>query len=255
MRTLKLGPIVLIAVVISSSAFAEWGDLKITFKLTKEVPTQKKQVPAEDLKGCEATTYFDPVAVGPYLEVPNVMVWLHTDDVALVPIHPDVTKAAKETKPLLRAEDCQFVPHCLMASTGQTVLFEGTDSVAHAWNPHFQANVKFQRLIPSASKDEWLVAKPESRAIPVDSPLYPWMSAWIMVAPTPYHAVSDAGGVITIRNLPVGKWQFKFWHEVHGNIAKVVRSGKPESWTKGVAAISISKGENDLGEIQIVPKE
>lgn len=255
MRVFRTGLIALAAVAtLASSASAEWGDLKIKFKLSKALPPRKIE-PIKPLNGCKEAPGFDAAAVGPQLEVPNIMMWLQADDPAKVNVHLDLVKKTTAEKALLDNKDCLFVPHCLIATAGQTLRVTNSDAFGHNSKIEFGANTAENPQIPAGGAIEKVVKKAEKRPATVMCGSHPHMTAWIMVAPTPYHAVSGPDGTITIKNLPVGKWEFKVWHEVHGNIAKVVRSGKPENWTKGVTAISIAAGENDLGEIQIVPKE
>lgn len=253
MHTLKTGLIVLIAAAVSSSAFAEWGDLKIKFKLTRKM-SKEHAMALDEHKDCKGNAVFDPYATGPNLEVPNVMVWLEIADAHKVRVHPALAEKTATETPTIKIEGCQFRPHCFFATAGQTFVVTNEDAFGHAPHLSLQVNRSISPIIPATKTFEKKVAKAEKRPTPIACNIHPFMVGYVMVAPTPYHTVSDVDGTVTIKDLPVGKWEFKFWHEVHGNIAKVVRGGKPETWTKGVAAISIAKGENDLGEIQIVPK-
>lgn len=253
----KWFPVVLLvafaATALGERARAEWGDLKLVLKLSKDVP-KKPVAPIGAVGGCAAGPGFAPAAVGPKLEVPNVLVWLSADDPAKVPVHPDV--AAKLTEqPRLDNKGCLFVPHCLIATAGQTLLLTNSDPFGHNSKLDFAVNTPENPIIPAMGSVKKPVPKIEKRPTPVSCGIHPHMTGFVMVAPTPYHAVSGADGVVHIKNVPVGKWEFKFWHEVHGNIAKVERAGKPEAWAKGVTAINIVAGENDFGEIKIVPKE
>lgn len=246
MRTLKLGPIVLIAVAtFSSAALAERGDLKIKFKLTRAMA---KAPPA--IKGV-----FDPGEVGPDLEVPNVMVWLHTNDPGKIKVHPALAEKTAIQKPHLEINSSRYVPHCLIITAGQTLNMTNVDAIGYNPLLAFSANLPINVLLPAGGVVEKPILKAERRPAGISCSVHPWMQGWLMVAPTPYHAVSNAEGTITIKDLPVGKWEFKVWHEVHGYIGKVERGGKLEIWNKGTVSLSIAEGENDLGEIKIVPKE
>jgi hypothetical protein len=47
----------------------------------------------------------------------------------------------------------------------------------------------------------------------IDSPVHPWMRAWIYVAPHPFVAQTDASGFFRIRNAPAGTYDIRAWHE------------------------------------------
>lgn len=255
MRVFCTGLIALAAVAtLASSASAEWGDLKIKFKLAKELP--KKDVePVTRVGPCGDVPVFDQTAVGPALEVPNVMVWLHASDPSKVAVHPALADKAATEKAELAIEGCRYVPRCLIATAGQTLHLTNRD--AYGYNPSvdFFANRSVNVLLQAGHEIEIPLGKAERRPAGAKCAVKPFLEGWIMVAPTPYYAVSNDEGAIMIKDLPVGDWEFKFWHEAHGFISKVVRNGEEEEWPKGRRTISIVQGENDLGEIKIIPKE
>jgi hypothetical protein len=241
-------------IALASPAFAEWGDLKIKFKLTKATPA-KAPAPIIGAGEANAGVPFDATAVGPALEVPNVMVWLHTAEPAKFEVHPELAEKTAIQKPHLQIKGGHFAPHCLIVTAGQTLNLTNEDAIGYNPRIEFAANPSFNPLMPAGSAFEAAIMKVERRLAPASCSIHFWLQGWVMVAPTPYHAVSDPTGAITIKDLPVGKWEFKFWHEVHGAIANVERAGKSEKWPRGITSITIAKGENDLGEILIVPKE
>ena len=49
--------------------------------------------------------------------------------------------------------------------------------------------------------------------IPLLCNVHPEMSAYIIVTPTPYFAVTDADGSYKIANLPEGQYTVSAWHE------------------------------------------
>jgi hypothetical protein len=46
--------------------------------------------------------------------------------------------------------------------------------------------------------------------------LHTWMSAVIVVADTPYFAVTDVNGSFVVDKLPIGSYQVDIWHEKLG---------------------------------------
>ena len=63
-------------------------------------------------------------------------------------------------------------------------------------------------------------------------------------------AKTDANGQFTISNLPVGEFEFQFWHERTGYLSDVA-FGKRRLDKRGRIKIVIAPGENDLGRCGI----
>ncbi len=42
---------------------------------------------------------------------------------------------------------------------------------------------------------------------------HPWMSAYILVSPNPYSAITDKEGKFTLDNIPSGTYTLHMWHE------------------------------------------
>jgi hypothetical protein len=254
-KNLERAVVVLVLTITSASpVFAQWGDLKIKFKLTKAMPLEAVAAPKQH-PDCTDVPVFDSKAVGPNLEVPNVMMWLNVSDASTVKVHPTLAEKTAAEKPTLKMRGCQILPHCLFATAGQTLLISNEDAFNYRPYLGLVANVPVSPIIPGGRTFEKEVMKAEKLPQMIVCNIHPNSFGYVMVAPTPYHGVSDAEGVVTMKDLPIGKWEFKFWHEVHGSIASVVRGGQPETWPKGVTSIAIAEGENDQGEILIVPKE
>ena len=55
--------------------------------------------------------------------------------------------------------------------------------------------------------------------------LHTWMSAAIIVADTPYAAVTDARGHFSFNDLPLGAYDLEVWHERLGTRRQQVRLG------------------------------
>ena len=79
------------------------------------------------------------------------------------------------------------------------------------------------------------------------------MSGYLVIRESPYMGVSDENGKLVIKNLPVGKWTFQFWHEKAGNVRNVQLNGEATEWPKGRVELTIKSGANALGEIKLAP--
>ena len=56
-----------------------------------------------------------------------------------------------------------------------------------------------------------------------------WMSAYVVVAKSPYYAVTRDGGQFELDQVPPGRYHLKVWQETLGEMEKeiVVEAGKP----------------------------
>jgi hypothetical protein len=85
----------------------------------------------------------------------------------------------------------------------------------------------------------------------VDATNVPWLHGLILVSDNPYAAVTDGYGQFTIKNIPVGKWQFAVSHQRLAHVANVVLDGKPTKWEHGRFSWTIHSGVNSLGTVEI----
>lgn len=69
----------------------------------------------------------------------------------------------------------------------------------------------------------------------------------------PNGAVSDSHGKFSIRQLPVERWRFRIWQEQLWWISNSAGDDRTEAWEKGYVEIAIGEGENDSGEIRLLP--
>ena len=108
-----------------------------------------------------------------------------------------------------------FQPHVAAVQVGTTVEFLNSDKVAHNifW-PAVSGNKKMSHNMgtwPSGQKRDFKFDTPG--VVPLLCNVHPEMSAYIVVAPTPYFAVTDADGNYKIANVPEGQYTVTAWHE------------------------------------------
>jgi plastocyanin len=247
----------LLAAGSSSVSAAEWGDLKMTFKVQGKAPTMEKLKPNKDTAVCanpkNPPLLDEAFVVGKDGGVKNVLVFLVPEKGSKIEAHESYNEDAKATVELDN-KNCQFVPHVVTVRTSQTLTLKNSDPIGHNSKLDFLANSPQNPIIPG--NGEFLIkatdiTKPEKRATPVSCSIHPWMTAWVLVQDHPYMAVSDENGVVEIKNLPVGKHTFQVWQEQVGNVNPV---GAKQKFTKGKVEIEIKAGENDLGELKVKPK-
>jgi len=149
----------------------------------------------------------------------GVVVWLTPLDSTTPPlpvVHPRLVQKNK-----------RFEPHLLVIPAGTSVEFPNEDPFFH--------NVF--SLYKGKRFDLGLYEAGSSRTVRFDRPgvsfvfcnIHPEMSATVVVLETPYYAVSNSAGEVTIRDVPAGRYQLSVWYE----------RSSPEALTRLAQRISI----------------
>lgn len=112
-------------------------------------------------------------------------------------------------------EGLLFKPHVTVIPVGTSVDFQNHDKVAHNifW-PSVAGNKKMSHNLGT-----WPTG--QSRSFTFDTPgivpllcnVHSEMSAYIVVVPTPYYAMTDDSGNYTLSNIPDGQYKVSVWHE------------------------------------------
>jgi plastocyanin len=136
---------------------------------------------------------------------------------------PGKTFPAPEKALVMDQKSLLFQPHVLAVQVGETVQFLNSDKVQHNifW-PSISGNKKM-----SHNMGTWPTG--EQRSFKFDAPgvvpllcnVHPEMSGYIIVSPTPYHAVTDEAGKFSIE-VPDGSYTLEAWHEGMKNQSKPV---------------------------------
>jgi len=108
-----------------------------------------------------------------------------------------------------------FVPHIVAIQQGTTVQFLNSDTVAHnVFWISISGNKKLGHNLgtwPKGQKQAFKFDNPG--VVPLLCNVHPEMSAYIVVSPTPYFAVTDKSGDYKIDNVPDGDYTVTGWHE------------------------------------------
>jgi plastocyanin len=109
----------------------------------------------------------------------------------------------------------KFVPHVMVVLKGTTVDFLNSDPVGHnVYWPSINHNRKLTHNMGTWPKGH---EKPfqfnNLGVVPLLCNVHPEMSGYIIVAPTPYFAVTDKAGSFVISNVPPGTYTLKTWSE------------------------------------------
>jgi plastocyanin len=141
------------------------------------------------------------------IDASGVVVWLETID-------GDSPRGPRTPQKILQIGKL-FKPHVMAVERGTEVYFPNLDPFFH--------NVF--SLYEGKRFDLGLYASGETRPVTFNRVgisyifcnIHPRMSAIVITLPTPYFAISDVEGAVTINNVPEGHYQLKLWHERTGD--------------------------------------
>ncbi|HSQ67773.1 MAG TPA: carboxypeptidase regulatory-like domain-containing protein [Polyangiaceae bacterium] len=104
----------------------------------------------------------------------------------------------------------QFIPHVSAITVGDTVNFGNHDSVAH--NVFSPDNEGFNLGTFPPNETRSYTFRRTNAGYSLLCSLHPEMLGYVFVGPNPYHAVVDASGNFTIRNVPAGTYSIGVWN-------------------------------------------
>src|ERR1019366_3514966 len=134
------------------------------------------------------------------------------------------TFPAPTAKPVIDQKGLMFVPHIVVVQQGTTVEFLNSDKVAHnVFWPSVGGNKKLTHNLgtwPQGEKRPFKFDNPG--AVPLLCNVHPEMAGYVVVAPTPYFALTDKSGDYKIENVPDGSYTVIAWHEGAKNSSKPV---------------------------------
>ncbi|QDT43131.1 hypothetical protein Pan241w_32290 [Gimesia alba] len=230
---------------------AEWGSLSGHIIYTGKPEKPAKVKITKDQKECcrENLHHLDEsFLIGKNGGVKNVFVYLKQKDLNDTLIHPGYRKLPSKVN--LNLKSCVFQPHaCGLWLKHQKLLLGNQDRIGH--NPHFYVfeNETRSTLPPlPGTQDILTFYETETLPIKITCDIHPWESAYLLIQNHPYFTITDEAGYFKIKNLPVGKWEFLFWHEEAGY---VVYQDNPK---RGGMALEIKPGKNDLSVIKVTPE-
>ncbi len=108
-----------------------------------------------------------------------------------------------------------FAPHVTIVAQGTTVDFVNSDAVGHnVYWPSIGGNKKLAHNLGTWPKGEKKSFQfNDLGAATLLCNVHPEMSAFLVVVPTPYFAVTDSDGAYEIKNVPAGTYTLKTWSE------------------------------------------
>jgi plastocyanin len=108
-----------------------------------------------------------------------------------------------------------FSPHVTVVVQGATVDFVNSDAVGHnVYWPSVGGNKKLTHNLGTWPKGEKKSFQfNDLGAASLLCNVHPEMSAFLIVVPTPYFAVTDSDGAYDIKDVPAGTYTLKTWSE------------------------------------------
>jgi plastocyanin len=108
-----------------------------------------------------------------------------------------------------------FIPHVIVVLKGTTVDFLNSDPVGHnVYWPSISGNKKLAHNMgtwPKGEKKSFQFNDLGTASLLCN--VHPEMAGYVVVAPTPYFAVTDKEGEFEIKDVPAGKYTLKTWSE------------------------------------------
>jgi len=122
----------------------------------------------------------------------------------------------KDPVVVLDQQQCEYVPHIVLAPVGSQFEILNSDNVLH--NVHtYEYTGEMKTLFNIAQPIQGLrtklaLEKPGILLATCDAG-HPWMSAFVKVTEHPYVVITDTDGNFTMENVPPGTYKISMWHE------------------------------------------
>lgn len=150
----------------------------------------------------------------------------------------------KAPKVEIDQKNCEFLPRSTAIHKNQVLVFKSSDPVGHNVRyTGFTNPAKNIALPPNGTLEAKLVA--ETRPLPLNCDIHPWMKGWIMVFDHPFFAVTGEDGSFEISGVPAGKQNLVVWQEEVGYVTPNMARGQE---------VEVKAGETtDVGEVKLDP--
>jgi plastocyanin len=122
-----------------------------------------------------------------------------------------ILSASAQPRAQLLQKKKTFSPHLLVIQVGSPVEFPNQDPFFHNVFSLFEGK-RFDLGLYEAGTSRSVVFNRTGISY-IFCNIHPEMSAVVVTLKTPYYAISDHNGLITIPNVPAGSYDMEVWHE------------------------------------------
>ncbi|WP_298862054.1 hypothetical protein [uncultured Gimesia sp.] len=228
---------------------AEWGTLTGQFLYTGKVSVPQKLEISRDQEICgkfSDQVLDQSLVIGKSGGVKNIFFYLRESKLDESQIHSDYQGVSPSVK--IQNKGCIFRPHVSgLWVKKQQLLTENEDLCAHGFQVKAYRNPSLNQLLPPGESFTHRFEYGEKLPMRMSCSIHPWQEGWLLALNHPYFSTTDDSGAFSIKNLPVGEWEFQVWHEKAGYLI-----ASPD-WTRGRVKLKIVPGKNDLGVIKVTP--
>jgi hypothetical protein len=123
---------------------------------------------------------------------------------------------------VLDNRNCAFVPHVQVAPIRSEILLLNSDPILHDVHARLGSETLFNEGLPTWRQVNKRLSRTGIITIQCEV-LHTWMSAYIVVASSPYFAVTDKEGEFVIEGVPGGTHKIEVWHEKLGKQSRGVK--------------------------------
>lgn len=136
---------------------------------------------------------------------------------------PAGVQPAKEIS--IEQKTCEYAPHvqAVYAKDGVTLTLFNRDGILHNVHGFNGDETVFNFAQPGMMEQLPAEIALDDGVVHLVCDVHEWMSAYIVLVPHPFFAVTDANGAFQIDGLPPGNYQITAWHEALGTLQKSVQ--------------------------------
>ena len=206
--------LVLLAAALPLLPLSAWGgEIEGRVVVVGDLPAAKKIPITIDQYVCGTEQAMGDLIISAAREIRNVVVWLENPP-------PGAPSAPPRPVTPMDQKECVFVPRVAIVPASGTVEFLNSDRLLHNLHSVSKDNPSFNRTQPKGRTIPITFARPE--IVRIDCDLHSWMRAWVVVAPHPFYAVTDAQGRFRFPAVPPGQYTLRSWHERLGESSRPV---------------------------------
>jgi plastocyanin len=132
-----------------------------------------------------------------------------------------------------------FLPHVIVLRVGVPVAFPNKDPFFHNVFSLFEGK-RFDLGLYEAGSSRTVVFDREGISY-IFCNIHAEMSGVVVALKTPYYGISDRRGVVTIPNVPIGRYELRVWHE----------RALPESLDALTHAMLVSEASHAFGVLRL----